>query len=82
MSPGTRSNADGAQCPAMVLIHGGGFTIGACSEPLYYGGTLTSRNVVVVTTNYRRGTTNVIAESFTPLQAPRELVALEADNFG
>jgi hypothetical protein len=66
----------------MVLIHGRGFTIGAGSEPLHYGGTLTSRDVVVVTTNYGKGTTNVIAESFTPLQVPRELVAPEAHHFG
>jgi hypothetical protein len=79
---GTRSDADGAQRLPMVLIHGRGFTIGAGSEPLHYGGTLTSRDVVVVTTNYGKGTTNVIAESFTPLQVPRELVAPEAHNFG
>jgi hypothetical protein len=66
----------------MVLMHGGGFTIGAASEPLYYGGALTSSDVVVVTTNYRKGTTNLIAKLFTPLQVLRGLVVPEARNFG
>jgi para-nitrobenzyl esterase len=47
--------ADGGQRPVMVWIHGGGFTSGAGSEPLYSGSTLASRDVVVVTINYRVG---------------------------
>jgi para-nitrobenzyl esterase len=47
--------ADGAQRPVMVWIHGGGFTMGAGSEPLYHGAALASRDVVVVTINYRLG---------------------------
>jgi para-nitrobenzyl esterase len=50
-TPGT----DGRR-PVMVWIHGGGFTIGAGSEPLYNGMGLASRgDVVVVTVNYRLG---------------------------
>lgn len=50
-TPGT----DGRR-PVMVWIHGGGFTIGAGSEPLYNGRLLASRgDVVVVTINYRLG---------------------------
>jgi para-nitrobenzyl esterase len=50
-TPGT----DGRR-PVMVWIHGGGFTIGAGSEPLYNGLFLASRgDVVVVTINYRLG---------------------------
>jgi para-nitrobenzyl esterase len=42
--------------PVMVWIHGGGFTAGACSQPLYDGGRLTARgDVVVVALNYRLG---------------------------
>ncbi len=42
--------------PVMVWIHGGGFTIGAGSEPLYNGKYLASQgDVVVVTINYRLG---------------------------
>jgi para-nitrobenzyl esterase len=47
--------ADAGQRPVMVWIHGGGFTIGTGSEPLYYGNVLVSRDVVVVTINYRLG---------------------------
>lgn len=51
-TPGT----DGRRRPVMVWIHGGGFTIGAGSEPLYNGRSLASRgDVVVVTINYRLG---------------------------
>lgn len=47
---------EGGPRPVMVWIHGGGFTIGAGSEPLYNGRFLASRgDVVVVTINYRLG---------------------------
>ncbi|HBR1907741.1 TPA: carboxylesterase/lipase family protein [Klebsiella quasipneumoniae subsp. similipneumoniae] len=41
--------------PVMVWLHGGGFTIGAGSLPPYDGLALASRDVVVVTVNYRLG---------------------------
>ncbi len=47
---------DGGRRPVMVWIHGGGFTNGAGSEPLYDGARLAKRgDVVVVTLNYRLG---------------------------
>ncbi len=46
---------DGARRPVMVWIHGGGFTSGGGSEPVYSGAALASRDVVVVTINYRLG---------------------------
>jgi para-nitrobenzyl esterase len=47
---------DGGRRPVMVWIHGGGFTGGAGSVPLYRGGHLAARgDVVVVTGNYRLG---------------------------
>jgi para-nitrobenzyl esterase len=46
---------DGKRRSVMVWIHGGGFAIGAGSEPLYDGSALASRDVVVVTINYRLG---------------------------
>ena len=47
---------DDAKRPVMVWIHGGGFTFGAGSEPLYDGANLARRGgVVVVTINYRLG---------------------------
>ncbi len=49
-------NLDDAGRPVMVWIHGGGFTIGSSSQPLYDGGALAKRgDVVVVTLNYRLG---------------------------
>ena len=39
--------------PVMVWIHGGGFSIGAGSLPLYDGTRLAERGVVLVTFNYR-----------------------------
>lgn len=41
--------------PVMVWLHGGGYTIGAGSLPPYDGKALASRDVVVVTVNYRLG---------------------------
>ena len=46
---------DDKRRPVMVWIHGGGFTIGAGSEPIYDGSALASRDAVVVTINYRLG---------------------------
>ncbi|WP_164913403.1 carboxylesterase family protein [Sphingomonas sp. UV9] len=41
--------------PVMVFIHGGGFTYGGASVPLYDGGALAQRGAVIVTVNYRLG---------------------------
>jgi para-nitrobenzyl esterase len=48
--------ADGRRRPVLFWIHGGGFIVGASSQPTYYGGPLAARgDVVVVTVNYRMG---------------------------
>ena len=48
--------SDGARRPVMLWIHGGAFTIGSGSSPIYDGSALASRgDVVVVTINYRLG---------------------------
>ena len=45
---------DDKKRPVMVWIHGGAFSIGSGSSPMYEGGVLARRNdVVVVTINYR-----------------------------
>ncbi len=44
-----------AGLPVMVWIHGGGFTMGSGSQPLFDGARLARRGVVVVTFNYRLG---------------------------
>ncbi|MGD0115461.1 MAG: carboxylesterase/lipase family protein [Dehalococcoidia bacterium] len=46
---------DGVRRPVMVWLHGGGFAIGAGSDPLYQGSALVDRGVVLVTINYRLG---------------------------
>ena len=46
---------DDKRRPVMVWIHGGGFTTGAGSDPIYDGSALAARGVVVVTINYRLG---------------------------
>ncbi len=49
-------SADGGVRPVLFWIHGGGFTLGSGSEPLYDGGPLAERgDVVVVTIHYRLG---------------------------
>lgn len=46
---------DAAKRPVMVWIHGGGFATGAGSQGIYDGRRIASRDVVVVTINYRLG---------------------------
>jgi para-nitrobenzyl esterase len=45
----------GSDLPVYVFIHGGGFGLGAGSQPLYDGSKLASQGIVVVTLNYRLG---------------------------
>jgi para-nitrobenzyl esterase len=53
---------DTARRPVMVWIHGGGFTTGSGSGPLYRGGMLArDGDVVVVTINYRLGALGFLA---------------------
>ncbi|HEV7384675.1 MAG TPA: carboxylesterase family protein [Phenylobacterium sp.] len=47
--------AKGPARPVMVWIHGGGFTMGSGSQPLFDGAKLARRGIVVVTLNYRLG---------------------------
>ena len=44
-----------ARLPVLVFIHGGSFTAGAGSQPLYDGKALARAGLVVVTINYRLG---------------------------
>jgi para-nitrobenzyl esterase len=50
-SPGV----DNARRPVMVWIHGGAFSIGSGSEQMFRNSTLVSKNIVLVTLNYRLG---------------------------
>ena len=54
---------DDASRPVMVWIHGGAFTLGSGSEPLYSGANLAARgDVVLVTINYRLGVLGFLHE--------------------
>ncbi len=47
---------DAARRPVLIWLHGGGFTTGSGSQPIYDGARLARRgDVVVVTVNYRLG---------------------------
>jgi para-nitrobenzyl esterase len=47
--------------PVMVWIHGGSFTTGAASQPLYDGESLARKGVVLVSVNYRLGPLGFLA---------------------
>lgn len=55
-TPSTQGKA-----PVMMFIHGGSFTSGSGNLPLYDGGNLQKRGVVVVTINYRLGAFGFLA---------------------
>lgn len=50
-----------SKLPVMLWIHGGGFAAGAGSEPRYTNSALVSKNVVLVTINYRVGVFGFLA---------------------
>jgi len=51
----TPNASDETHRPVMVWIHGGGFTMGSGSQPIFDGTALAQRGLVVVTFNYRLG---------------------------
>ena len=70
------SSAKGAvRKPVMIWIHGGGYTSGSGSAPLYDGSALAARGIVVVTFNYRLG-------RFGFFDHPELANAREGSNFG
>jgi para-nitrobenzyl esterase len=63
-----RSAAD--KLPVMVWIHGGGFIIGASSQPAYDGEALAAQGVVLVTINYRLGIFGFLAHPALSRESP------------
>ena len=57
----TPAKAADERLPVMVWIHGGGYTNGSASMPLYWGDKLAQRGVVVVTIAYRLGPLGFLA---------------------
>ncbi|PYH92496.1 carboxylesterase [Aspergillus ellipticus CBS 707.79] len=52
---GVVPTSTGSNLPVYIWIHGGRFSSGAASDPLYDGAGLASKGVVVITLNYRLG---------------------------
>ena len=57
----TPAKSPGDRLPVMVWIHGGGFQAGAGAEPRHDGEAIASKNVVLVTINYRLGVFGFLA---------------------
>jgi len=66
----TPARRGGERLPVMVFIHGGGWTNGATSMPLYWGDRLARKGVVVVTIAYRLGPLGFLVHPELSREAP------------
>ncbi len=66
----TPAASPGEKLPVMVWIHGGAYVSGAASLPIYDGRNLSSRGMVVVTTNYRLGALGFMAHPLLSAESP------------
>ena len=57
----TPTHRPGEHLPVLVFIHGGGYTEGSVSVPLYDGAALARRKLIVVIINYRLGAFGFLA---------------------
>ena len=53
----------GAQLPVMVWIHGGAFVFGSGSHPDFSGVQFAKQGVILITFNYRLGTSRLLSRS-------------------
>lgn len=68
--------------PVMVWIHGGGFSFGATSTPLYRGDRLAERGVIVVSVAYRLGPFGFMAHPELSAESQREDGVHASGNYG
>ncbi|WP_373086560.1 carboxylesterase/lipase family protein [Sneathiella sp.] len=77
-SPLSTGHTEQADLPVMVWIHGGGFTTGFSSMPVYDGEALARQGVIVVSINYRMGIFGFFAHPELSAENPDGIAA----NFG
>ena len=64
------SHCHGKRLPVMVWIHGGGYSNGSASMPLYWGDRLARKGVIVVTVAYRLGPFGFLAHPDLSRESP------------
>lgn len=67
------AGSEGKKLPVLFWIHGGGYTMGAASQPLYDGEALARRGAVVVSINYRLGPFGFMAHPALSAESPRNV---------
>jgi para-nitrobenzyl esterase len=67
-----------ARLPVLVWIHGGGYSNGSASMPLYWGDQLAHKGIIVVTVAYRLGALGFLAHP----ELTRESAQHESGNYG
>ncbi|MBO9518174.1 MAG: carboxylesterase family protein [Porphyrobacter sp.] len=66
----TPAQRAGEKLPVMVWIHGGGFTGGSASVPIYDGAKLAEKGIVVIAINYRLGAYGFLAHPELTAESP------------
>ncbi len=77
-TPSAASRKD-AKLPVMVWIHGGGFIVGASSEPRQDGEHLAHKGVILVSMNYRLGIFGFLTSSELAAESPQRAAVYALD---